>query len=200
MILASASPRRAAILKALGIDFRVQAANLPESAEAGETAEEVALRLCLQKAVAVADEDPAEWVLGGDTVVTIDNDVLGKPEDDLEAVRMLMRLQGCTHRVVSALALVGPKLPSSPVSTFTGTQVTAVTFRPFGVDTARAYVRTGEPFDKAGAYGIQGKGAALVDRIDGDYTGVVGLPVPLLLSLLEQAGRPYRFTPSDTGD
>lgn len=187
-------------MRALGIDFRVQAAKVPEWADEGETAEEVALRLCLQKAIAVADDYPAEWVLGGDTVVTIDGDILGKPEDDLEAVRMLMRLQGRTHHVVSALALVGPSLRSSPVPTFTGTQVTAVTFRPFRVETAEAYVRTGEPSDKAGAYGIQGKGAALVDRVDGDYTGVVGLPVPLLLRLLEQAGRPYGFTPSDTGD
>lgn len=187
-------------MMALGIDFRVHAANVSESAKEGETPEEVALRLCLQKATAVANDYPAEWVLGGDTLVTIDGDILGKPKDELEAVRTLMRLRGRTHRVVSALALVGPKWRSSPVPTFTGTQVTAVTFRPFGVETAQAYVRTGEPSDKAGAYGIQGKGATLVDRVDGDYTGVVGLPVPLLMNLLEEAGRPYSFSPSDTGD
>jgi septum formation protein len=135
------------------------------------------------------------WVLGGDTVVTVDGAILGKPVDAGDAVHMLLRLQGRSHEVVSALALVQPAggverdLPE-PLS---GVEVTTVTFRPFDHFFAEAYVSTGESLDKAGAYGIQGKGSALVDHIQGDYSAVVGLPVPLLLRLLARAGVPYRF-------
>lgn len=200
MILASASARRAAILASLGIDFHVHAANVHETVQEGESPHACAQRLSVDKARAVAGEYASEWVLAGDTVVTIGGDTLGKPRDELDAIAMLMRLQGRTHHVISGLALIGPAPPFTEAPTFAGTQLTVVTFRSFGADTARAYASTGEPADKAGGYGIQGKGATLVDRIDGDYTCIVGLPVPLLLRLLEQAGRPYRFTlPTEGG-
>ncbi len=210
MILASASARRAAILRTLRIPFEVLPSGIDESPMDGERPEEQVSRLSKAKALAVWRLRPEHWVLAGDTLVTLDGAMLGKPHDRDEACRMLMRLQGRTHRVHSGLALAVPA-GEAPVRAgeshpatgdpdsddspglFSGTQVTEVTFRAFDEPTARAYVRTGEPMDKAGAYGIQGLGGALVESIDGDYTGVVGLPIPLLLRLLEEAGRPYRF-------
>lgn len=193
MILASASPRRAAILEGLGISFDVHPSRIDESIVEGESPEEHALRLSTQKALAVAHLHPGKWVLGGDTLVTIDGEILGKPRNSEHAVEMLLSLQGRTHQVVSALALVVPGVRPPHLEVLSDVQVTAVTFRPFGEETALPYAKTGEPQDKAGAYGIQGGGAALIERIEGDYTGVVGLPVPLLLRFLEQAGKPYRF-------
>ena len=158
---------------------------------------EHALRLSREKAGEVAARHPTRWVLGGDTLVSLDGDILGKPRDAGHALDMLLRLQGRTHHVISALSLARPGVSAGRASgeavVRAGAERTAVTFRAFGRETAEAYVATGEPGDKAGAYGIQGMGAALVRRIEGDYGAVVGLPVPLLLDLLEDAGRPYRF-------
>ncbi len=188
LVLASASPRRSEILGTLGIRHQTQPAHIDESLLPDESPATYAERLSRGKAAAVAGLRPGEWILAGDTVVALGSRVLGKPRDADEAVRMLLDLRGRTHRVLSALALVEPgdRIRS-------GVQVTRVTFRAFDEDFARAYAATDEPMDKAGAYGIQGKGAALVEEISGDYSGVVGLPVPLLLRLLAEAGRPYRF-------
>ena len=131
---------------------------------------------------------PGEVVLGGDTVVTLDGEIMGKPSGPEEAEGMLLRLAGRTHNVASGLALV---LPSGDVRS--GVSTTEVTFRHFSPEVARAYVATGEPLDKAGAYGIQGLGAALVTEIRGDYYSVVGLPVALLLRLFEESGWQYAF-------
>ena len=201
-VLASASPRRAVILANLHIPFDIDPANVDESALPGEDPVEHALRLSKLKAEAVATRRPTEWVLGGDTVVAIDGTILGKPRDRDQAVDMLLSLQGRTHEVVSALTLIVPpgaeRSPPEarggpPDSTHSGATVTTVTFRSFNAEAAEAYADTGEPLDKAGAYGIQEMGAALVDRVEGDYSAVVGLPVPLLLRLMETAGIPYRF-------
>lgn len=195
MILASTSPRRASILGILRIPFEVDPPSGPEVVRSGEPPLEYALRLSREKAREVAARRPGRWVLAGDTIVTLDGEILGKPQSADHALRMLLRLQGRTHHVISALSLIRPATErfSRKEAVFAGTETTAVTFRSFGSKAARAYIRTGEPDDKAGAYGIQGMGAALVRRIEGDYGGVVGLPVPLLLDLLGQAGRPYRF-------
>ncbi len=193
MILASASPRRAAILEGLGIPFEVHPADISETSLPGESPEAHALRLAEEKAAAVALLHPGDWVLGGDTVVAIDAAILGKPEDQDHAVQMLLSLQGRTHHVVSGLALAIQGDPSTSLEVLSDVRMTAVTFKRFGRETALAYAKTSEPRDKAGAYGIQGRGAALVECIDGDYTGVVGLPVSLLLQLLERSGTPYRF-------
>lgn len=193
MILASASPRRAAILESLGIPFEVHAADVEELVLSGEAPKQHAMRLSRAKAEAVAAEHPGEWVLGGDTVVTVDGTILGKPNDRADAERMLLQLQGRTHEVVSALTLIIPDGDPAGPKVLSDVEVTAVTFRPFGLDIAQAYAETDEPLDKAGAYGIQEKGASLVERVDGDYSGVVGLPVPLLMRLLEEVGKPYRF-------
>jgi septum formation protein len=202
LVLASASPRRAAILASLLIPFEVDPARVDETVLPGEDPVEHALRLSRLKAEEVATRRPTDWVLAGDTVVAIDGMILGKPRDRDHAVDMLLRLQGRTHEVVSALTLIAPPgaassprdaAESPPDSTHSGASVTAVTFRAFSSEAAEAYAGTGEPLDKAGAYGIQEMGAALVERVEGDYSAVVGLPVPMLLRLMETAGIPYRF-------
>jgi septum formation protein len=190
LILASASPRRAEILTSLGISFRIVPSAVDESVLPGEIPRVHAERVAREKAEAVALRHPMEWVLAGDTVVGLEDEILGKPRDPEEAVETLLRLQGKVHQVVTALALVRPGIEPEM---YTGFQVTSVAFRSFDRDFAEAYVRTGEPMDKAGAYGIQGNGAVLVTGIVGDYSAVVGLSVPLLFRLLEEAGSPYRF-------
>lgn len=188
MVLASASPRRRQYLAMLGLRFTVEAAHVPEEVLPGESPEAHVERLARDKAFATAMNCPGAAVLGGDTVVVLDGEILGKPADPDDALGMLMRLQGRVHRVASGLALV---LPSGEAHS--GVATTEVTFRRFSRDFARAYVETGEPLDKAGGYGIQGLGAALVSEIRGDYYTVVGLPIPLLMDIMEQCGWGYSF-------
>ena len=172
----------------LGLKFTVEPADVSETVVPGETAEPHVERLARDKATAVASRHAGVVALGGDTVVTLDGDILGKPSGPKDAEVMLLRLAGRTHTVASGLALA---LPSGDV--LSGVTTTDVTFRPFSLEFARAYVATGEPLDKAGAYGIQGLGAALVTEITGDYFAVVGLPVALLLTLLKESGWEYTF-------
>jgi septum formation protein len=216
LILASASPRRAEILAYLGIAFRVCPSEVDETVLPGEHPRSHAERVARGKAEAVSRLYPMEWVLAGDTVVGLEDEILGKPRNSDDAVEILLRLQGKVHQVITALALIRPDLsltggdhalaaaPTNGSSgeggdatlapaLHSGFQVTSVAFRSFDRAFAEGYVRTGEPMDKAGAYGIQGSGAALVTGIVGDYSAVVGLSVPLLLRLLEEAGAPYRF-------
>ena len=143
-------------------------------------------RLAKEKARAV----PGEFVLGADTIVVMDDHLLEKPTDVEDAVRMLTLLQGRTHEVISSVALAHRGAEQVL------TDVTRVTFRAADEATLRAYVATGEPMDKSGAYGIQGYGAALVERVEGDFFGVMGLPVRLVLQLLADAGWEYRFRPT----
>jgi len=172
----------------LGLTFTVEPTHIPEEVLGAETPEEHVERLSREKALAAALLRPEAAVLGGDTVVVLDWEILGKPTDSGDAEAMLLRLQGRSHVVASGIALV---LPSGQVRS--GVATTEVTFRPFGPETARAYVETGEPLDKSGAYGIQGLGAALVSEIRGDYYTVVGLPIPLLMRLMEECGWEYAF-------
>ena len=175
----------------LGLSFTVQPAEVPEAVQGDESAQAHVERLARDKAEAVAAARRGEVVLGGDTVVMLDDEILGKPSGPENAEAMLLRLAGRTHTVASGLALA---LPSGEVRS--GVSTTEVTFRRFSREFARAYVATGEPLDKAGAYGIQGLGAALVTEIRGDYYGVVGLPVALLLRLFEESGWEYDFASS----
>jgi septum formation protein len=172
----------------LGLDHEVLAVDVSEEFGDGETPESHVERLAGEKAVAGSSARPQALVLAGDTVVVLDGDVLGKPAGVEEAVDTLLRLSGRTHVVYSALALVEPG-----GSLHSRVDHTHVTFRAFDETFARAYAETGEPLDKAGAYGIQGMGAALVSGIDGDYYTVVGLSVTGLLFLLERAGLRYSF-------
>lgn len=188
LVLASASPRRTALLDALGLAHEVLPADVPESVEPGEGPEAHVERLARAKALAVARLRPQALVVGGDTVVAVDGEILGKPAGEAEAVAMLLRLAGRGHTVHSGLALA---LPGGDV--LSAVSSTGVRFRDFDEAAARAYVATGEPMDKAGAYGIQGRGAALVRSVEGDYSAVVGLPVAALVDLLEEAGWAWTY-------
>jgi septum formation protein len=167
----------------LGIPLKVVPANVAEVRRSLETPVDYVERLAREKALSV----PGDLVLGADTTVVVRDAVLEKPTDAADALQMLKRLQGRTHQVVTSVALVAKEVVHQ------ATDVTNVTFRRVDDAFLEAYVATGEPMDKAGAYGIQGYGAALVERIEGDFFSVMGLPVRLVLSLLEEAGMEYRF-------
>jgi septum formation protein len=186
-VLASASPRRADLLRQLGLEPEVRPAHVDESYLGGESPRQHVERLARTKAETVAAEAGAALVIGGDTVVVRDDHVLGKPVDDAEAVSMLLSLAGRSHEVLSGVAVAGPHGVVGAVGR------AEVRFRAFDRALAEAYVASGEPRDKAGAYGIQGLGAALVEEIRGDYYTVVGLPVGLLIELLGRAGWRYAF-------
>jgi septum formation protein len=187
LVLASASPRRLDVLRQLGLAPEVRAGTVDESYLPGESPAAHVERLARAKAAAEAARRPDALVVAGDTIVVLDGRVLGKPKDGADAAAMLMGLAGRTHEVLTALALAGGHGLVSAVSR------ASVRFRDFDADTARAYVESGEPLDKAGAYGIQGLGAALVESISGDYYCVVGFPVAAFLDLLARAGWRYEF-------
>ena len=184
LVLASRSPRRKHLLKMLGIAVRVQPSAIEEVRRARESPEEYALRMAEEKAESI----PGDLVLGADTIVVLGDEVLEKPRDKAQALEMLLKLQGKTHHVMTAVTL------KADGELYSACDRTAVTFRPADEDFLRAYVETGEPMDKAGAYGIQGFGAVLVERVEGDFFSVMGLPLRLVTDLLARAGRPYRFT------
>jgi septum formation protein len=187
IVLASASPRRADLLRQMGLEPEIRPAHVDESYLAGEGAEAHVERLARAKAEAVARSEEGALVVGGDTVVVCEGRILGKPRDEREAVEMLLALAGRTHRVLSGIALAGEAGTVSAVGR------AQVRFRDYGPELAGAYVATGEPLDKAGAYGIQGLGAALVDGIDGDYYTIVGLPIGRFVELLARSGWRYAF-------
>ena len=187
LVLASASPRRRDILRQLGLEPEVRPADVDERLLPGEDPGEHVRRLAREKAARVLGSVPDALVIAGDTVVVRDGEVLGKPTDLEEAVSMLVSLSGKTHQVLSGLAVAGEDRTVDALTR------TSVRFRAFDRDTARRYVATGEPMDKAGAYGIQGLGAALVEGVEGDYYSIVGLPVAALLRLFEQVGWRYDF-------
>lgn len=187
LVLASASPRRAELVARLGLEAEVVPPEVDETYLRGEHPAAHAERLAREKAEWVAAREPGALVIGGDTVVVKDGRVLGKPASEEEAVRMLVSLAGRAHDVLSAVALAGMGETTCALGR------ARVWFRPFGPAAARAYAATGEPMDKAGAYGIQGLGAALVERIEGDYYTVVGFPIARFLELLELRGWRYAF-------
>src|SRR5215468_1704256 len=179
LVLASASPRRRALLEQLGIPLRVEPAHLDENVRAGEAAERYVVRLAREKAEAVQLRHANATVLGADTSVVVDGVVLGKPASEDEALAMLRRLSGRTHEVMTAVAVagVGERYVTAHV-TFTAATDAAL----------RWYVATGEPMDKAGAYAVQGIGGFLVERIEGSHSAVVGLPLVETLALLRESG------------
>lgn len=187
IVLASQSPRRADLLERLGLEFEVEPADIDEGYPEHEMPATYAERLAREKAIAVAHRNHGALVIGSDTIVVLDSDVLGKPEDEADAVRMLNRLSGREHEVFTAVAAVlGGRVESS-------VERVSVRFRALDEREIEAYVATGEPLDKAGAYGIQGFGSALVESIQGDYFAVVGLPVVRMLSLIRRLGWRYDF-------
>jgi septum formation protein len=181
LYLASASPRRREILESLGIAFTLVTVDVDESPRDGEAPAETVLRLAVAKAEA-AGAGPGDLVLGADTEVVVDGETLGKPRDEADALAMLGRLSGRPHKVLTGLALHGPH------GTRTALSETDVYFREISRDEALAYWQSGEPQDKAGGYAVQGLGGVFVERIEGSYSGVVGLPVFETVALLEGAG------------
>ena len=179
-ILASTSPRRRNLLRQVGLSFRVVPSRLSESNQAGMEPHHHALHWAAAKAKDVAQRFPHDWVLGADTIVVLDGEILGKPGDPGEALAMLSRLSGRTHLVITGLCLA---LDESGVERGEFVE-TRVSMRRFTTEDIQGYVATGEPMDKAGSYGIQGIGGCLVQRIEGSYTNVVGLPLCETVELL----------------
>jgi septum formation protein len=185
VILASSSPRRRELLTLIGLRHEVRPADVDESLRPGEIPWAYAERLARAKAQASASPDAVS--IGADTIVVVDGDVLGKPKDAADAAAMLHRLSGRSHVVMTAIAVaLDGEVRSEVVKV-------GVTFRSLRDDEIADYIRTGEPMDKAGAYGIQGYGASIVDAVDGDYFAVMGLPLNRMLRLLESAGLDYTF-------
>jgi septum formation protein len=185
LILASGSPRRAELLERMGLTFTVKPSNTEEILEPGLTPQQEVLSLSLQKGQAVAATCGSDAVvLSADTVVELDGEILGKPKDAQEAATMLRRLSGRSHRVLTGVTVLGPQ------GTEAHCEETEVYFRPLSEAEIQAYVRTGEPMDKAGAYGIQGYAALFVEKLVGDYYNVMGLPVCRTGLMLRKAGIP----------
>lgn len=177
MILASASPRRRELLTQVGYTFKVIPSSVEEEMEQG-TPKEIVRNNALIKAADIAREYCEDIIIGADTIVVVDEQIFGKPKDEAEAQEMLSRLSGRTHQVMTGIAVVQGKRVYSDVV------VTDVTMRAYGIEEIRDYIKTGEPMDKAGAYGIQGIGALLVEKINGCYNSVVGLPIARLAEVL----------------
>ena len=186
-ILASASPRRIELLKELGWNFTVKPSDSEEVLICGENPEDTACRLAEMKASNVAAANPGEWVVGADTLVALGTTSLGKPKNDKEAFAMIAMLQGKTHRVITAVAVISPEGEK-----YVEYETTNVVFRPLSDEEIASYIALGESLDKAGAYAIQGRGMLLVERIDGCYFNVVGLPVQKLSVLLAKLGLSLR--------
>ncbi len=184
LILASASPRRRELLGYFGLPFSVIPAAGPEEPPQGADADRTVWSLSLQKARQVAESHPDALVIGADTVVEVDGAILGKPRDEADARRMLRLLSGREHRVYTGVSLVRR---SARVSS-TQTEMTRVFFREMTDAEINAYIATGEPMDKAGAYGYQGRAGMYIERIEGDFFNVVGLPLCRLGMMLQELG------------
>lgn len=189
LILASSSPRRRELLSQAGFCFSVDPADVDESVLPGERPEEYAARIALEKARRTAERHEAGIVLGADTIVVVDGDVLGKPSSPGEAKDMLSRISGRTHRVLTGVALVDAATGAYAAAV----ETTDVRIRELAAEEIEEYVDTGEPMDKAGAYGIQGRAAVFVEGINGCFFNVVGLPLARLDKMLRDFGKPLPF-------
>ncbi|HTI42202.1 MAG TPA: Maf family protein [Vicinamibacterales bacterium] len=187
IVLASASPRRAELLRAAGIEFEVMPAHIDETAHAAESPEAYVRRVADSKARAIAGRVNDRIILAADTTVVIDDQMLAKPEDDEDAKRMLRMLSGRTHEVLTAVAVCRGPEGSAPLRTGRLIEIerTQVEFAPLTEFEIDWYVATGEPRDKAGAYAIQGYASRFITRIDGSYSNVVGLPMALVYDILK---------------
>lgn len=206
LVLASASPRRQELLRNARIPFVALAADIDEQFRVGEPARDCAERLAREKALAVAQIRPEDHVLGADTIVVVDANILGKPRDAADAARMLRLLSGRVHEVITGVCISGAVASKSKPHTTprlesvegqlatgnrqlaTGSEITLVTMNELSEEDIREYVGTGEPMDKAGAYAIQGIASRWIPRIEGDYSNVVGLPVALVYRMLREHG------------
>lgn len=191
LILASASPRRAELLRSAGIEFTVRAADIDESVLPGESPRDYVLRLSLAKARTVARD--GELVLGADTTVVIGDEIAGKPENAEDATRMLRALSGQWHEVLTGVTLLRDGKAISEIAS------TLVEFAAMSEEEISWYVSTGEPLDKAGAYGIQGCASRFVERIEGNYSNVVGLPMPMVYKMVKRMNKVERGEREDEG-
>jgi septum formation protein len=208
LILASASPRRQELLRNARIPFVVQAADIEERVRDGESPRDCAERLAREKALAVSRSRPADCILGADTIVVVDGNILGKPRDAGDAERMLRLLSGRDHDVITGVCLavvsgqeagaserqvvpalgVDEQLTAAGLRVIAASETTLVTMSELSEADIREYIATGEPMDKAGAYAIQGIASRWIPRIEGDYSNVVGLPVALVYRMLREQG------------
>jgi septum formation protein len=184
IVLASASPRRSELLESAGIPFRIAPSDIPEDALPGETPEAHVRRLAREKARAVAAVTEGRYVIGADTIVACDGEIMGKPVNEADAGRMLRKLAGKGHQVITGFAVIDRQEEREVVEAVT----TQVHFKGLSDAEIDAYVATGCPMDKAGAYAIQGGAAYMVRRIDGSYTNVVGLPLCEVVESLRELG------------
>jgi septum formation protein len=190
LVLASASPRRKELLRNAGIVFIVQASGIDETPLEGESPRGCAERLARNKARAIFRIRPEDYVLGADTIVVVDEVMLGKPRDAADAARMLRMLSGGTHEVITGVCVIRPMDGGqrSVAGEDVHSESTLVTMGPLSDEEIFDYVATGEPMDKAGGYAIQGIASRWIPRIDGDYSNVMGLPVSLVYRMLREAG------------
>lgn len=188
IVLASASPRRQEILRNAGIAFVVQASHVPEVPKDRELPKAYAERLARDKALEVSKRHPKSFVLGADTVVVVNGTMFEKPADATDAARMLRLLSGKTHEVTTGVCLISPQLETENRELRTASETTLVTMNDLSEQDISAYIATGEPMDKAGAYAIQGIASRWITRIEGDYFNVVGLPIARVYGMLREAG------------
>ena len=181
VILASASPRRKEILQNTKLNFDIQKSDIEEVILENESPEDMVVRLAYEKAFDVAKRNTDRLVIGADTIVALDNEVLGKPKDQNEAYQMIKRLSNKTHKVITGISLIN-LMENKIIKDYV---VSFVTFKDLSEDSIKDYINTNESLDKAGAYGIQGYGALLVKNIQGDYFNIVGLPISRLSDLLK---------------
>jgi septum formation protein len=184
LILASSSPRRQQLLRDAGIEIEVRPAHVTEERTTGEDPVQYACRLAREKALAVARKSPGRYVLGADTIVVVDDEVLEKPRNAEDAARMLRLLSGRAHHVTTGVSLIDPSGRSD-----TRFSTARVHFKKLEEPEIQRYIESGEPMDKAGAYAIQGGAAAWIQRVEGEYANVVGLPLSLVKEMLREEGR-----------
>ncbi len=184
IILASASPRRVELLASAGIEFEVHPGDIPEDVLPGEAPEDHVVRLAREKARSVAERVEGRFFIGADTVVVCDDEIMGKPKDGADAERMLWKLSGVPHEVITGFAIYDRERHDA----VSGAVATQVFFKQLRDDEIHAYIATGCPFDKAGGYAIQGGAAHMVERIEGSYTNVVGLPLCEVVAALRTIG------------
>jgi len=185
LILASRSPRRSELLRSLGLDFEVSPSKVDEITDPERSPEQNATNIARDKARWVARQNPGSYVLGADTMVVLDQEIIGQPTDEEDAYRILSKLAGKLHRVITGVVLIAPETEE-----YETVVVSTVTLKSISENEIRSYIETEEPLDKAGAYAIQGEGSFLVESWDGSYSNIVGLPLEALVDLFQQAGFP----------
>ena len=185
LILASRSPRRSELLRSLGVEFEVSPSKVEEITDPEQSPEQNAIKVARDKALWVARHNPDSYVLGADTMVVLGQEIIGQPRDEEDACRILSKLAGKQHKVITGVTLITPEAEEYKTAV-----VSTVFIKAVSENQIRSYIATGEPLDKAGAYAIQGEGSFLVESWEGSYSNIVGLPLEALTGLFQQAGFP----------